>query len=104
MRKNLANFGYFGPNTSIEWGQNAICSNIYGTWSRDNKGEWRQTAGVHASNVVASGQEGYDGSTMKPASAYDYSKNVIDGKFSEDWNYIINGSDGNPVSRYANIF
>jgi RHS repeat-associated protein len=104
VRKNLANFGYFGPNTSIEWGQNAICSNIYGTWSRDNKGEWRQTAGVHASNVVASGQEGYDGSTMKPASAYDYSKNVIDGKFSEDWNYIINGSDGNPVSRYANIF
>jgi hypothetical protein len=52
VRKNLAKFGYFGPNTSIAWGDNAVCTNIYGTWKRDNNGNWSQTAGVATSIEV----------------------------------------------------
>lgn len=41
---------------------------------------------------------------MKPASAYDYSQEIIDGKFTDDWNYILNGDSGNPISRARQIF
>ena len=61
VRENLAKFGYFGPNTSIAWGDNAVCTNIYGTWKRDNNGNWSQTAGVDASNVVAQSGGGAQG-------------------------------------------
>ncbi len=39
--------------------------------------------------------------TMKPASSYDYSKEVIPGKQKDDLNYIMHGSDGNPLSRWG---
>ena len=48
--------------------------------------------------------KGYNGSQMKPASAYDYSQEEIEGKFSEDWKYIGNGQDGNGLSRAWNVF
>ena len=32
-----------------------------------------------------------EGEEMKPASAYDYSLEVIPGKFTDDWDYYING-------------
>ena len=41
---------------------------------------------------------------MKPASSYDYTQGTIDGKFTDDWNYILNGGKGNPFSRYGEIF
>ena len=41
---------------------------------------------------------------MKPASSYDYSQNVIPGKFQQDWNYILNGFRGNMFTRYGGIF
>jgi RHS repeat-associated protein len=41
---------------------------------------------------------------MKPASAYDYSQDEISGKFTDDWNYILHGDNGNPFSRYGEIF
>ncbi|MEY4834766.1 MAG: Cell wall-associated polypeptide [Bacteroidota bacterium] len=36
---------------------------------------------------------------MKASSSYDYSQITIEGKFSDDWNYILNGDKGNPFSR-----
>jgi hypothetical protein len=48
--------------------------------------------------------QGYDGSYMIPAAAYDYTiPGAIDGKFTDDWNYILNGKSGNPLSRYGQI-
>jgi hypothetical protein len=41
-----------------------------------------------------SGDPKYDGKKMKPASAYDYSKEVNNDKFSDDLKYIIHGEDG----------
>ena len=41
---------------------------------------------------------------MKPASSYDYSQNVIQGKFSEDWDYILNKTEGNYFTRAFSIF
>jgi hypothetical protein len=36
---------------------------------------------------------------MKPASSYDYNQSVIDGKFIDDWNYILGGNNGNVLTR-----
>lgn len=48
--------------------------------------------------------QGYDGSYMIPAAAYDYTNpGAIDGKFTDDWNYILNGKTGNGLSRYGQI-
>ncbi|MDP9957134.1 RHS repeat-associated protein [Epilithonimonas hungarica] len=41
--------------------------------------------------------------TLKPASAYDYSKEIIPGKMSDDWNYILKGDKGNPFSRFGDV-
>lgn len=41
---------------------------------------------------------------MKPASSYDYSQEVIDGKFTDDWKYITKGSKGNFFTRAGEIF
>ena len=40
----------------------------------------------------------------KSASSYDYTQEVIPGKFSEDWDYILNGYFGTPATRAAEIF
>ena len=43
---------------------------------------------------------------MKPASSYDYSKNVIPGKFTDDINYVFQNNtwgNGSPVSRMGDI-
>ena len=44
--------------------------------------------GGHKSN------QKYDEKHLKPASDYDYSQDVIPGKFSDDWNYILHGAGG----------
>ncbi len=41
---------------------------------------------------------------MIPAEAYDYSQTEIEGKFTDDWTYVISGYDGNPFTRFGNIF
>lgn len=47
---------------------------------------------------------GYDGSYMIPSAAYDYSiEGTIEGKFEDDWNYILHGKEGNPFSRYGQL-
>ena len=43
------------------------------------------------------------GPKLKPASAYDYSKEIIPGKMTDDWNYILNGNNGNPFSRFGEV-
>ena len=52
-------------------------------------------------NITAQNQSN---GNLLPASSYDYSQETIDGKFTEDWNYILNGSSGNPFSRAAAVF
>ncbi len=47
----------------------------------------------------------YDGQYMIPASAYDYSQKVIDGKFTEDWTYYVYGGPWYKFgSRWRKIF
>jgi len=46
----------------------------------------------------------YKGQYLIPDEAYDYSQEEIEGKFSEDWAYIIYGNDGVAVSRWAKVF
>ena len=41
---------------------------------------------------------------MKSASEYNYRDKEISGKFSDDWDYILNGNGGNYVSRWWNTF
>ena len=45
-----------------------------------------------------------DPGKMKPASSYDYNQTSIDGKLTDDYNYVIHGSTGNPFYRAGEIF
>lgn len=45
-----------------------------------------------------------NGVYLKPPEAYNYSKEVIDGKFSDDANYVINGGAGNAATRIMEVF
>jgi RHS repeat-associated protein len=54
-------------------------------------------------NYSPTADPNYKGDYLIPADAYDYSQEVIDGKFTQDWAYIIYGSDGVAVSRWAKI-
>jgi len=69
-----------------------------------NSGTWAGHATVPGGKGSWVSQHAQSGGGMKPASSYDYSQDVIPGKFTDDWNYITNGSGGNPFSRAANIF
>jgi RHS repeat-associated protein len=46
----------------------------------------------------------YKGDYLIPAEAYDYNQAEIEGKFSQDWAYIIYGDEGNGFSRWWNTF
>ena len=45
----------------------------------------------------------YNGQYLIPASAYDYSEEVIEGKFEEDWAYILHGTEGTMIYRFYKI-
>ena len=46
----------------------------------------------------------YDGGYMIPAEAYDYSiPGAIEGKFTDDWNYILHGKKGTAIGRYLQV-
>ena len=46
----------------------------------------------------------YNGQYLIPSNAYDYSQEVIDGKFEQDWAYILYGNSGTMASRFREIF
>ena len=46
----------------------------------------------------------YKGQYLIPSYAYDYSQGTIEGKFSQDWAYILYGNKGTMVSRYSETF
>ncbi|GEM_PF-6110383 len=41
---------------------------------------------------------------IKSDSAYNYSKEVIDEKFFDDWKYILYGENGNCFTRWSELF
>jgi len=83
--------------------------NLQGTVNKDDfdgddDGDGDPPGSKNASSGGDETVQGYDGSYMIPAAAYDYTiPGAIDGKFTDDWNYILNGKTGNPFSRYGQI-
>src|SRR5690606_6096162 len=52
---------------------------------------------------AAEGYDDYDGSTMIPSSAYDYTYDIIPYKTEQDRKYIKNGSEGTMLGRAMEI-
>ncbi len=91
-----------GSWTYIEGGGDYNFGNSYVNEGVDYSGLY-----LNNFNVNYSGSRPYDasqllvqnGGGMKPASSYDYNQSVIDGKFIDDWNYILGGNNGNVLTR-----
>lgn len=56
------------------------------------------------SNNNATENENYNGEYLIPADYYDYNREVIDGKFTQDWTFILKGNSGNVLTRSYDVF